>query len=104
MRMASPLTLTLSWGEREFGVFVFRQGTYVAESGVHTNGVENVWTLLKRSVTGTFHKISAKHLDAYLDKIEWRHNNRKNPYLFRDTMRKLIGAEKLEFKELITSA
>lgn len=67
---------------------------------VHTNNIENVWSLLKRSVTGTYHKLSMKHLDAYLDEIEWRYNNRKNPYLYRDTLAKLIGAEKLEFKEL----
>lgn len=67
---------------------------------VHTNTIENVWSILKRSVTGTYHKLSAKHLDAYLDEIEWRHNNRKNPYLFRDTLMKLVRADKLEFKSL----
>ncbi|MEK6711041.1 MAG: IS1595 family transposase [Nitrospinota bacterium] len=50
---------------------------------VHTNTIEGVWSLLNRSVIGTFHKISAKHLDAYLDELEWRFNNRKNPYLLR---------------------
>ena len=68
---------------------------------VHTNTIEGVWSLLNRSVIGTFHKISAKHLDAYLDELEWRFNNRKNPFLFRDTMRKLLTAEKMEFKTLV---
>ena len=68
---------------------------------VHTNTIENVWTLLKRSVTGTFHKISVKHLDAYLDELEWRFNNRQNPWLFRDTVNKMVGAERLEFKDLV---
>jgi transposase-like protein len=36
---------------------------------VHTNGIENVWSLLKRSVTGTYHKLSVKHLDTYLDEL-----------------------------------
>ena len=67
----------------------------------HTNTIENVWSLLNRSIIGAFHKVSAKHLDAYLDELEWRYNNRKNPYLFRDTIKKLIGAEKLEFKQLV---
>jgi transposase-like protein len=52
----------------------------------HTNGIENVWSLLKRSVTGTYHKLSIKHLDAYLDELEWRFNNRDNSYLFRNTL------------------
>ncbi len=70
---------------------------------IHTNGIENVWSLLKRSVTGTYHKLSVKHLDAYLDELEWRFNNRENPYLFRDTLMKLLGSENLEYKELIAS-
>ena len=55
---------------------------------IHTNGIENVWSLLKRSIAGTYHKLSAKHLDAYLDELKW-FNNRENPYLFRDTLTKL---------------
>jgi len=69
---------------------------------IHTNGIENVWSLLKRSVTGTYHKLSVKHLDAYLDELEWRFNNRENPYLFRDTLIKLINSENLEYKSLIS--
>ncbi len=66
----------------------------------HTNTIEGVWSLLNRSIIGAFHKVSAKHLDAYLDELEWRFNNRKNPFLFRDTMKKLLGAEVLMFKML----
>lgn len=68
---------------------------------VHTNTVEGVWSLLKRSVVGTYHQLSAKHLPAYLDEISFRFNNRDNPYLFRDTMLALIGEEPLRYKTLI---
>jgi len=51
---------------------------------VHTNTVEGVWSLFKRSVIGPYHKLSAKHLDAYLDELEHRFNNRDNRFLFRD--------------------
>ena len=67
---------------------------------VHTNYVENIWSLLKRSLVGSYHKVSKKHLDAYLDELEWRFNNRDNPYLFRDTLLKLIKSDNLEYKEL----
>ena len=70
---------------------------------IHTNGIENVWSLLKRSVTGTYHKLSMKHMDAYLDELEWRFNNRENPFLFRDTLLKLLGSKNLEYQELIAS-
>ena len=72
---------------------------------VHTNSIENVWSLLHRSITGSYHKLSAKHLPAYLDEIEWRFNNRANPYLFRDTLTALLTAEPLEYRNLVgTSA
>jgi transposase-like protein len=68
---------------------------------VTTNGMESVWSLLKRSIVGSFHQLSAKHLDAYLDELEWRFNNRDNPFLFRDTLKALMSSESLEYKELI---
>jgi transposase-like protein len=68
---------------------------------VHTNTVEGVWSLLKRSIVGSYHKISIKHLEAYLDELEWRYNNRENPYLFRDTLRKLIQSESLPYQDLV---
>lgn len=68
---------------------------------IHTNSVENIWSLLKRSIIGSYHQVSAKHLDAYLDELEWRFNNRENPYLFRDTLLKLIKAENLPYQRLV---
>jgi transposase-like protein len=68
---------------------------------VHTNNIENVWSLFKRSIVGSYHQISAKHMDAYLDEFEWRFNERDNPYLFRDTLLRLLNSPKMEFKELI---
>jgi transposase-like protein len=71
---------------------------------VHTNTVESAFSLLKRGIMGTWHRISAKHLPAYLDEMTWRFNNRKNPFLFRDTMLKLIHSDNLEYKELTKAA
>ncbi|MDX6380313.1 MAG: hypothetical protein QOI57_1337, partial [Rubrobacteraceae bacterium] len=39
---------------------------------VHTNSMENVWSLLERSIIGSYHHVSTKHLDAYLDELEFR--------------------------------
>ena len=63
--------------------------------------MENVWSLLKRSIIGSYHQVSAKHLDAYLDELEFRFNNRENPYMFRDAMLKLLLAETLPYAKLI---
>jgi transposase-like protein len=71
-----------------------------AHGDVHTNTVESAFSLLKRGIVGTWHKVSAKHLPAYLDEMCFRFNNRKNPYLFRDTLAKMVQTPNLELKEL----
>lgn len=49
-------------------------GEYV-RNGAHTNGIESVWSLLKRSINGTWHKVSAKHLDRYVNEVVFRLND-----------------------------
>jgi hypothetical protein len=71
-----------------------------AHGDVHTNTVESAYSLLRRGIVGPWHKVSAKHLPAYLDEMCFRFNNRKNPYLFRDTMMKVIASPNLEYKDL----
>lgn len=49
---------------------------YVAGK-VHTNGIENFWSLVKRMIRGTYVHIAPFHLDRYLDEEVWRFNKRK---------------------------
>jgi transposase-like protein len=72
-----------------------------ARGDANTNSIENAWSLFKRSIVGSFHHISTKHVEAYLDEFEWRFNERKNPHLYRDTMIRLLSTKQMEFKELI---
>ena len=67
---------------------------------VHTNGIEGAFGLFKRSIVGSFHQISVKHLDRYLDEFEFRYNNRKNAYLFRDTLIRLTNGAALPYDKL----
>ena len=55
----------------------------------HTNGIESFWAMLKRSHTGTFHKISPKHLDRYVQEFAGKHNVR--PLDTLDQMRGLVS-------------
>jgi transposase-like protein len=50
-----------------------------AEGKVHTNGLENFWSLLKRSVKGTYVSVEPFHLFRYLDEQAYRFNTRKMP-------------------------
>jgi len=67
---------------------------------IHTNIVESAFSLLKRGIMGIWHKLSAKHLAAYLDEMTFRFNRRKSPYLFQDTLRHMITAPVLTFENL----
>jgi transposase-like protein len=71
---------------------------------VHTNTIESAFGLFKRGIVGSFHQVSTKHLDRYLDEFEFRYNNRKNAYLFRDTLIRLTQGEKLPYTKLTKSA
>jgi transposase-like protein len=77
-----------------------RKGEYV-RGIVHTNTIESAWSLFDRAVIGAYHKLSVKHMPAYLSEFEWRFNNRDNPFLFRDTLSRLLAADTLRYRELI---
>ena len=51
-------------------------GQYV-NGRIHTNGIESFWSMLKRAHKGTFHKLSAKHLQRYVNEFAGRHNIRE---------------------------
>lgn len=77
------------------------KGEYVRfGTDIHTNTVESAFSLLKRGIIGSWHKVSAKHLAAYLEEMTFRFNRRKNPNLFLDTLRHMITAQTLTFERL----
>lgn len=67
---------------------------------VYTNTIENAFSLLKRGIIGSWHKVSAKHLPAYLAEMEFRFNRRKRADLFVDTLRHMVTADPLTFERL----
>ena len=77
-------------------------GHYVV-GDVHTNGIESVWGMLKRGITGTYHHISPKHTGRYATEFAGRHNARERDTI--DQIRVLIkGMEgkRLRYKDLVT--
>lgn len=67
---------------------------------IHTNTIENFWSLLKRGIIGNFHHVSAKHLPRYLAEFTYRFNGRKEKNLFALTMGNLLGSINLRYAEL----
>ena len=49
---------------------------------IHTQTIEGFWSILKRGMVGTFHKVSAKYLPLYVAEFEFRYNNRHNADIF----------------------
>src|SRR5439155_15392594 len=56
-------------------------GEYV-RGDVHTANLDSFWSLLKRGIIGTYHKVSKGYLPLYLNEFSWRHNNRDNEQIF----------------------
>jgi transposase-like protein len=57
-------------------------GRYV-DGVVHTNTIDGFWSLLKRGIMGSFHKVSRKYLPLYVAEFQFRYNNRHNPDIFQ---------------------
>ena len=76
-------------------------GQYV-NGQIHTNGVESFWSMLKRAYKGTFHKMSPKHLQRYVNEFAARHNIRAldTTTQMAFVARKLMG-RRLRYEELI---
>jgi transposase-like protein len=57
------------------------KGQYVI-GAVHTQTIEGFWSIFKRGVVGSFHKVSAKYLPLYVAEFQFRYNNRFNGDIF----------------------
>ncbi|MDQ2718289.1 MAG: IS1595 family transposase [Bacteroidota bacterium] len=68
---------------------------------VHTNGVENFWSVMKRGIYGIYHQISYKHLQRYCDEFSYRYNSRdiNDGNRFELTLQRIEG--RLTYKQLV---
>lgn len=74
--------------------------TYV-NGHIHTNGIENYWSLLKRMIKGTYVSVEPFHLFRYLDEQSFRFNKRKGTDLDRFiAATKTVTGKRLTFKEV----
>jgi transposase-like protein len=89
-------------GLNEFQHEVVDHAVEYVSGEAHTNGLENFWSLLKRTLGGTYVSVEPFHLFRYLDEQSWRYNNRK----MTDSERFSIGVsqitgKRIMYKELI---
>jgi transposase-like protein len=76
----------------------------VPGSRIHTNTVESSFSLLKRGLIGSFHRVSIKHLHRYLSEFEYRFNARRDVAIFENTVSEMLQTKPMQMKELIAGA
>ena len=76
-------------------------GEYVSGMA-HTNGIESFWSMLKRAHKGVYHKMSAKHLQRYVDEFAGRHGMRDRDTIdqMEAVVSRMVG-KRLMYKELV---
>jgi transposase-like protein len=75
----------LKWAPFPHETIGHSQGEYV-RGKVHTNTIESFWSLLKRGVMGSYHKVSERYLPLYLAEFSFRYNHRKSPDMFGELL------------------
>jgi transposase-like protein len=86
---------------KEYAHAVVDHAVEYVNSRVHTNGLENFWSLLKRGIAGTYVSVEPFHLFRYLDEQSFRFNNRKSndSSRFNRALSQIVG-KRLTFAEL----
>lgn len=88
--------------EEEFVHQSIDHATEYVRDNVHTNGIENYWSLFKRSLRGTYVSCDASHLFRYLDEQTFRFNNRRDNDSMRfDTVLAMVAGKRLTYAALI---
>lgn len=97
---AYPKAMTKAGIEYERHLTVNHSAGVYVDGDITTNGIESAFSLLKRGIIGSWHKVSAKHLPAYLEEMTFRFNRRNSKTLFLDTLRHMVTADPLTFEKL----
>lgn len=75
--------------------------TEYVRGNVHTNGIENFWSLFKRALRGTYVNCDIDHLFRYLDEQTFRFNNRKTSDAMRFALVvNMVTGKRITFDEL----
>jgi len=88
------------WHKRNHRKVNHSQQWVVPGSRIHTNTVESSFSLLKRGLIGSFHRVSIKHLHRYLTEFEYRFNARKASDRFNMTLANMLGATPMPYAAL----
>jgi transposase-like protein len=80
-----------------------KKGEYYRD-GVHTNWIENFWSILKRGIIGIYHHVSKRYIQKYLDEFAFRQNTRLDTGMFDVLLGQCILTEPKEKMEIYITA
>lgn len=65
---------------------------HFAIGNIHTNHIENFWSIVKRGITGIYQHLSEKYLDSYITEFAYKYNHRKEnkQVFFFNTLHKMV--------------
>jgi transposase-like protein len=98
---AYPKALRLAGQSADKHFTVNHSAKIYVDGHITTNGIESAFSLFKRGVIGSFHRISIKHLHRYLSEFETRFNGRKADDRFEPTLKRMLGVEPMPYAELV---
>ena len=74
------------------GVVLHSEGEYVTGGDIHTNTIEGFWSQLKRSIDGSYHHVTVRHLQKYVDEYAFRYSHRNDEQnMFWTMMNRVIS-------------
>lgn len=88
-------------GLSDYAHYMIDHAAEYVNGHIHTNGIENFWSLLKRGIKGTYISVEPFHLQRYIDEQVFRFNERKgnDADRFRAALRRIFG-KRLTYREL----
>jgi transposase-like protein len=89
------------WKMADYETSIIQHLSAYVDGNVHTNGIENFWSLLKRGIGGTYVSVEPFHLFRYVDEQVYRFNNRdmKDEHRFKFALRHIVG-RRVTYSEL----
>jgi transposase-like protein len=99
---AYPAALKPDLSDRHFTVNHIRDEYVRPGTDITTNSIESAFSLFKRGLNGSFHRVSIKHLHRYLSEFEYRFNAREIADRFSTTLKAMCGTKVMPYRVLVS--